>query len=182
MRDMNFFSPYIVNRKKNKFIILITISIVVLIAIIISSLMFFYNYKIKSLKQSIEENKEALLSQVNLEKLKEIEKYTKNIEIMTDYFQSASIIKEKIENINIINTNIFKTISDSLPKDVSLDDISISSNSLTFSGSCNSKISIAEFEHNLKISEKFKHVYITTIEKYKDNTYSFVGKCEIIGD
>lgn len=182
MRDINFFSPYIVNRKKNKSIILISIAIIFFIAISVSSLMLFYNYKIKSLKHDIEENKRVLHSQENLEKLNEIEKYTKNIEIMTNYFQTASIIKEKIENINIINTEIFKTISDSLPKDVSLDDISILSSNIKFSGSCNSKISIAEFEHNLKMSGKFENVYITMIEKYEDYNYSFVGKCEIIGD
>jgi len=178
MIDFNFFSPYISVRKtsKNRSIV------IVLGSIILAAFIFgFYGWtvlKTKSIQKDISSMETYLASKDTIKKLSEVRNMKEKLAIMNKYFDIAMEINTKIERFDIINTLLLKDISSSIPKDISFQTMSITSESIYIRGKSDNRQSIAELEYNLKEISRFSSVHITSISQSTEDIDGFTFDIE----
>lgn len=179
MRDINFFSSYIRHSEKIKK----RVSYIVLFSFVFISILsltyYYYIVMTSELNTKIAKNQMFLSLKENKQKLDEIENLKYRIDVLRNYTNTSDKIKLEIEKLNIINSSLLKDISTSIPKEITLGEINIDTEEIYFYGFSNDKISIAQFEYNLK--KVFDYVFVYSISK-EDSIYYFDGYCKLKGD
>lgn len=197
--DFNFFESYIGTHKKKKFKHLyITLIASTLTLLFLTS--FIWNYiKISNTKQEIDKMKQTIDSSQTKIKLDEAAKLKKKYDVLNKYYAQAYSITSAIENKEIISSKLIEKICLNIPQKLSFKSFNItvgekgSGASIQIQGTAESRVSIAEFEHNLKVLNEVKEVQVSNIAEVttegKDNSanvdnnsdlsYSFTIKCTL---
>ena len=131
--------------------------------------------------QLAEKNIVDLEQQLNdptfVKQLKEAEE--KEAEIANIQAERAFLEKVDIgiKDIDTVTTNLLSLIAKNVTNDLFLTDIDVKLNEITLTGKSKSKLSIAQFEYNIRSSELFDNIYVDSI-KLEDETkaYDFVIK------
>ena len=180
MKDFNFFEPYIKNeilsRNKRLAITLsaIIISFIMVIVYITNGIYITNEKKQIAILQNMLSSKNAqhAIEELNLEE--------KKFAILQDYYSKVSTIKKDIMNKNKIDNEFIDKILSTIPQKVYFNSMSINSKSIQIQGYANSRISIAELEHNLKELKIFSKVYIPAISANEDkNKFVFSITCAL---
>ena len=182
--ELNFFKPFLVSKRDKK----IrggggkggSIISILLTAIVIIILVAYAVYSMTSI-QLAESNIVRLEQQLNdpkfAKQLKEAEE--KENEIASIKAERAFIEKVDtgIKDIDTITTNLLNLMAKNVTNDLYLTDIDVKLNEIVLSGVSKSKLSIAQFEYNIRASELFDNIYVDSI-KLEDETkaYDFVIK------
>ncbi|MBI6873862.1 PilN domain-containing protein [Clostridium aciditolerans] len=197
--DFNFFESYIGTRKKKKFKHLhITLIASTLTLVFLTS--FIWNYiKISNTKQEIDQIKQTIDSPQTKVKLDGAVKLKKKYDVLNKYYAQAYSITSAIENRAIISSKLIEKICLNIPQKLSFKSFNItvgdkgSGSSIEIQGTAESRVSIAEFEHNLKGLNEVKEVQISNIteltadgkgtsintDNNSDLSYSFIIKCTL---
>lgn len=175
MKDINFFSYHINSKKKNT-----KKSMNIFVFIIVSIIVFggftgWAKWKIKSLEQAIDDTNKTLESKDLIDKITELNDDKQKKRIMLKYYDAVTDINNKFTSIQNIESNVICKIAECMPKEMSLQILSIDEKGIVMQGSCNNRTSIAEFEHNLKLMNEFKKVHVKSIDNLNDeeDTYIF---------
>lgn len=179
MNDLNFFSIYKTNVKKTRDekVYVYIIATIVTTCILLS--FSFCVVKIMIINKEIADYSIKLNSKELQTKLLEAEEINNKLDILSKYDDSLNKVSSNIKVIDIINDELLINISDSIPADVSFDEMDMDGYELKIKGVSTTRTSIAEFQHNLKQYSQFKIVHVSKIEagKYVGDDYTFEMTC-----
>lgn len=180
MRDYNFFRYYFQVRQKSDFKIIIASGIAFLIVGILGVTYIWGNFKIKNLKEEISKYEEIINSPSYKETYVKKGNLEKKTKILNEYNTAVASINDIIDDSDIINSDIFKTVDSVLPQDVLFQSLSISNDSLNIQGTASSRVSVAEFQHNLESTGSFDNINVSAISSTNnENGYSFTLTCKL---
>lgn len=198
--DFNFFQPYIGVYKRKRFKHLYTTAAIVTLASLFAT-SFIWNYiKIDNTKHDIDKMKKTVDSPQTQITLDEADKVKKKYDALNKYYTQANSITSAIRNKDIISSKLMSDICSNIPSKISFKSFNVTvgekgiGGSIEIQGTAESRVSIAEFEHNVKALEKIKEVQVSNITELnidekgdttenKDNNvspeYSFTIKCTL---
>lgn len=170
MKDFNFFSPYL-NEKRNKQLKkLYIIAVCSIFAIGLISFTAINIYQIDKLKSEISKVESYLGSKDTIELLKKYEDTKKQTDQMKVYYEKFAAVDTVFKNAETIGTELLDQLSSVLPKDAFLLSLSINSRDIELRFSVDKIVSAAEIEHNLKALDIFETVHISTVTSREENT------------
>jgi len=117
---------------------------------------------------------DALGALIDVSRITEKEAEIANIQAERAFLEKVDI---GIKDIDTVTTNLLSLIAKNVTNDLFLTDIDVKLNEITLTGKSKSKLSIAQFEYNIRSSELFDNIYVDSI-KLEDETkaYDFVIK------
>lgn len=182
-KDYNFFAPYIKSEKtgKNKTLYKIVISAVLLF---LFTTTFIWNFiQINNTKKDIEKMNKIINAPESKAILAEGKELSNKYNILKKYYDGVSIIRGNIDKKSIIGSNLIREISSAIPQSVSFKSITINEDKIQIQGLGESRVNIAEFQHNLKELEEIKDVQVMTINENSNSEanlgYNFTLKCTL---
>ncbi|RKD34589.1 PilN domain-containing protein [Thermohalobacter berrensis] len=181
MNDINFFLPYIESsrRSRNRLIYYVTVTFLLITILIGIYLTNFF--RIAKLKKEINRIEEYINSEKVKEKIAEVNERKRKIELMKKYTDILIEVNGSIDKKDVITSSLFFDISSLLPKDMFFQAINLSSEEIIIQGYSQKRISIAEYEHNLKGLNYLKYVHVLNISEQDEGIYTFTIKC-LFGD
>ncbi|WZL71462.1 PilN domain-containing protein [Clostridiaceae bacterium 35-E11] len=184
MHDLNFFSPYIevkkTSRKKQFYGIISVISVL----IVIGSIFAVNEMQIRNLEKELKMIQHNLQSEKIAEQIKDIEEQKRKLTLMKTYYDALYEVNEKIGYINVINKDLLTSITEQIPPSITFQLMAFSWEELQVQGEADSRIAIAELEHNFKNIKAFRQVHVVNISKSTEgsNHYEFTLKCRLKGE
>ncbi|MGB7606079.1 MAG: PilN domain-containing protein [Lutisporaceae bacterium] len=170
MKDFNFFSPYL-NEKRNKQLKkLYIIAVCSIFAIGLISFTAINIYQIIKLKSEIGKVESYLGAKETIELLKKYEDTKKETDQMKAYYEKIAAVDTELKNIEAVSTELLDQLSSVLPKDAFLLSLSINSRDVELQYSVDKIVSAAEIEHNLKALDIFETVHINIVTSREENT------------
>ncbi len=179
MKDLNFFSPYIKSKKLSFNKIALTGAIIGGLVIVMVGLFIWNNSKINKLNEEIASMEKFINNENTLKQLAEIKGIKSKLSIMKDYHGRLIEINDKYDSIDLIDTKLINTISDAIPIKTSIEVLNIATDNIQMQGISDSRVSIAEFEHNLKETNLFQAVHVSDISEQseEDVYYMYIINC-----
>lgn len=179
LKDLNFFSPYIKSKKLSFNKIALTGAIIGGLVIVMVGLFIWNNSKINKLNEEIASMEKFINNENTLKQLAEIKEIKSKLSIMKDYHGRLIKINDKYDSIDLINTKLINTISDAIPIKASIEVLNIATDNIQMQGISDSRVSIAEFEHNLKETNLFQTVHVSDISEQseEDVYYMYIINC-----
>ncbi len=173
MKDLNFFSSYSkkVDRKAlDKYTLINLLLIVVVVGVAAYGI---YNHLyIKRLQNDVAFKKNELKTTLENPKIKKVLIREEEVKGMKDDIEKIKALDEYISDKDFIDEVLLEDIRSSIPKLLFIDTISINQDNVRIEGKAKDKKSIAQFEHNLRNTEKFDKVFISEIIE-NDNHHAF---------
>lgn len=170
MKDFNFFSPYL-NEKRNKQLKrLYIMAVCSIFAIGLIAFTAINIYHIDKLKSEIGKVEDYLGSKDTIELLKKYEDTKKKTDQMKVYYEKLAAADTTFKNAETISTGLLDQLSSVLPKDAFLLSLSINNRDIELQFSVDKIVAAAEIEHNLKALDIFKTVHINTVTSRDKNT------------
>jgi hypothetical protein len=184
MKDFNFFEPYQNAKKASK---LKGVYITLCVIVFLSSYIGLYKWNDSRIEQAKKQVAEV-------EKKFDVKKYDKldnkrvSIEkrynLLKEYYENLQGVEESIYSKDVIGNDILDRIGSTIPKNVYIFAMSLSEKNIQIQGSADTRITAAEFVHNLKSLEIFEKVYIPGINELNgdendEKEYSFSVICTL---
>jgi Tfp pilus assembly protein PilN len=181
MRDINFFSPYIYVKKKSKKKYVYIGLVVALFIGLIGGFTTINILKEKQLEKEVIAIQAEVANEETAKKLQAIEEKKRKIELLTKHYDMVTKINKEIDQIDLIQSNLLKTIGNTLPKETFIKSMVINTGSIQFQGGAKGRIPIAELEHNLKQTNLFHDVHVNMIneEINEEESYSLNNQFNI---
>lgn len=183
MRDFNFFQPYLGIEKESKnkkhyvWGLAILMSSFIFISLIWNSISFFL------LKGDIAKLNSELKTPEIQEKYNKTTLVFKKHELLTKYNDEIDVIYTAVKGREIVNSNMIKSLSDALPKDVYFKNLVVDGQAISINAISKSRISIGEFQHNVKNLSFIKDTHVSNINSSSganaQEEYSFSIKCTL---
>jgi type IV pilus assembly protein PilN len=141
----------------------------------------FNMYEANKLEVEIAGLKNYLESQEVVKKSKEVKEKKRKMEVMNKYYNIVEEMNMDMDNIDIIGSDFMEKISSTIPKNLFIKTISITIEEAEMQGVADSRVPIAEFEHNLKGLDLFKNVHVSIINKEgeESSNYIFAIRCTL---
>ncbi len=174
MRDFNFFSPYIESKKTSTTKYIYISSVIFLIVAIVGGTLFYTGRQIKQLNKEINGYQTYLNSQEVIEKLRDVEEKKKRVMIMKEYQSTLEDIHAKMDYSSKTNSLLLNQISSSVPQNLFLKNMSVSNEIIQLQGISENRVSIAEFERNLKNLDVFREIHVSRINRESEESNSYV--------
>ena len=189
MRDFNFFSSSLkeVKRIRRKQLL---ISICILIFILIIGGLYMMTTNTRSdIEDEILTLKVYIDSPEVAAKALEIKEKKVELEVLLKYHDTLQAVKIDLENSDVINSELLETVNSTIPQGIFFRNIMLSSGIITINGLTDSRVSVAEFYHNLKELGIFYEInvgaisYIEIIEEgvVVSADYTFDIQCMLKG-
>lgn len=163
MKDFNFFSPYLNEKRSKNLKILYIIAVCSLFAIALISFSVINIYQIKKLNSEIGKAESYLGSKEIIELLRKYEDTKKQTEQMKHYYKQIETVDTEFKNSKTVSTKLLDELSSVMPKDAFLLSLSTNSRDLELQYLINNMEAAAEIEHNLKALDIFEKVHINVI-------------------
>ena len=167
MKDFNFFEPYLhiakkkTKEAKKKSPVKLILKVIALIVIIGSPIFVFGSIFLAN--KAIDEMNEIINSPEMQEALTRVDqKRVYASELQTLQKDLIQIHKKLLES-DIIRKEHLLAVLSSIPENVNIDMVDLSSEECTISGSAYSRDAIAEFEYNLRKSKRFEGLLLENI-------------------
>lgn len=183
MNDLNFFSPYIEPPKTSKKKQFYGIILVMGLLLVMGSIVVGNEIKIRQLQNELKGLQQNLQSEKIAKQIQVIEEQNRKVTLMKTYYDALYEINEKMGYLNVINKDLLMAITEKIPPDITFKLMSFSWEEFQVQGEANSRIAIAELEHNLKSINAFRQVHVVNISKDTENGnhYEFTLKCRLKG-
>ena len=165
MSRMNFFTPYIEQQEKGqslfrKLILLGTVAVVLVLGV--GGFFFFQTYAANS---DIQQMQEQLAQPAMQEKQAQMEAFKTQAETGRNYLQELQRVKSHYEQIDLIDIELMDTLSSTLPTGVVFQNLSLTINQMTVTGTAPSREAIAEMEYNMEQTELFHTLHVSNITR-----------------
>ncbi len=168
MRDFNFFEAF-EQKKKRSDGPRVGYPLVLILVILAAAAWPAYNfYQLSQLNTSIAEHEQRLTTDPRYPLFQEVEQ--KQVELAEEQsrLQSLEASAELIHSREVIDELLLYTIVSSMPEDTSLNSMNISGRNINVTGTARSKPAIAEFEYNIRNTERFEMIFIPSITESED--------------
>jgi len=178
MKDFNFFEPYLKNEvlSRNKRIAITVLAIIVTFVMLIVHITNSININNQEKEIAILEN--MMNSKNAKEAIKELSLEEKEYDILEEYYKRVEVIKGNIISKDRINNELLDNILSTIPQKVYFNTMSMNGKGIQIQGYADSRISIAELEHNIKSLKIFSKVYIPAIStNEKEDKFIFSITC-----
>lgn len=168
------------NKAKNKNFGRLIAAFVVIVPCIIALLLYGYNYytDYKFYKNEIIRMNDYINNEEILDLTQKYENIHKNLKDMDNYAEITKIAESLIKNVDIVNIDIFKDISMSIPDYTYIQSVQIGNedgnDKLYLQCTSTDLASIAQFEKNLKDLDYIESSFITTINNGDSHTYVII--------
>lgn len=174
--DVNFFSVYRAaqdtdaNKKFNiTAISVLAGSLVIIIAV--TAVLLFSDMSVNRLNRS---NQEYLKSSEASNIESGLAKAKTKLSAINQYKQAAQRVSEGFKSLPEPDSDMLSLIASKMPGDVTVTDITYSSDTLTITGTCTDNLSPAVFVHSLEATQKFNAVNYKSVAKKSDgSTFDF---------
>lgn len=168
MRDFNFFSPYLEYKKKSTKKVFHTVIIVLIIIIPTFGIYSYNQYKITKLENRLSALQDSMTSNERVEGIKKYKEVEKKLEVLKQYFTALNNVNDKINRLDVINSELFNKLESVFPKTVFIRNLSVTTNEIQMQGVSKDKIAVAELQHNLKELKIFDKVHVSIITNESD--------------
>jgi len=163
MRDLNYFEPYIAEQrgaeKKQKTILVVIL--ILTIGVITFPVINFI--RINSMENDIAAINTILDDPDAVVQMQRVTDKRDLVNTLENQLKLLVNIDQGIENIDVINSLIINGIMATIPEDLFLKSMSVTSDNIIILGSAKDKGTIAEFEYNLRLTEAFEGIFIPSI-------------------
>lgn len=181
MRDFNFFAPYEQEPKKktsgsNVLMIVAAGLLAICLALVIFNLM-----TLNSLNKSIADVESKMNDETFKAKVANVEaKQAELTSLKADktFFDALDVV---LDRQNEVNEAVVRLISEQVPDNLHLTDLSIVEEKIDIKGKAYNKVAVAQFQHNLRQTEEFKNLFVSEMIK-EDAYYNFSITLEAKGD
>ena len=174
MHDFNFFEPYLTRGRQQesassfKYDLLIIFLLIALTAWPAYNLVRGFQLKREtaSLKAEVVTNEKYAL----LDESKSLDQYVKKLQ---EQLKSVSDVDTNLKGSVWLNEPFLFSLLSTVPKDVQVEDFLVYSDKLVeISGVASNKPAIAEFERNLRETDRFESLYVESMSN-ENGTYNF---------
>ncbi|WP_176461843.1 PilN domain-containing protein [Anaeromicrobium sediminis] len=179
MRDFNFFSHYIDTKKTSKKRLIHLSLIGITITLVIGSITFANIQRANKIEKEIQDLKNYLNSEERIKKSNELEEIKRKMKITNSYYTIVEAINTDMDKVDIVSSSLMEKISSSTPKDLFIKTISLTVKDGQMQGVAKSRVTIAEFVHNLKKIDLVENVHVSIINKEsrENSSYIFAIRC-----
>lgn len=181
MRDINFFLPYQEKPPKTRYDMLILFALFAIVSVAILFLEIEMNSKIKSIESEIMDKQLYLNSSDVKNKLEIVDEKTSRLEYLKKILINLDSLESILNVKGVIHIGLFNDINESVPENVYIKTLNISGDQVTINGFADSYDSVAQFQYQLKLNDKFESVEVPTIseDSFGNFLYSLSGKLKI---
>jgi Tfp pilus assembly protein PilN len=168
-QQLNFFSPYI---KKEKLSPLKRTAVVFLfVFLIIIASYGVLQVRLMMIKKSIDDKKEILANytEIELQYLAETKQKVDNLLIFQEQMKKTEY---EINNIDYLGYDLLEKFFANVPVGITFDNLSLTRSEWHLTGTADSRVAIAEFEHNLRSDGRFGAFRLPSISP-TENRFSF---------
>lgn len=175
MRDFNFFEPYLqVVKKKNKGTkkkspLISILKVMVMIGIIVMPLYIFGHIYMDN--RAIDEMNETLNSPEIQEALKRVDEKRAYVTELSQFQRDLIKIHKHLADSDIILKDQINAIGYALPENVNIIAISLSNEECKIEGSAFTRDAIAEYQFNLRKTDKFENILLKNIDGASNEFY-----------
>lgn len=175
MKNINFFSPFIQQRRKIKLYQRVFLAFIVIIIIIAAGIDYGY-YSYKSFLEYKIANQSLKLNSKEYNQIKnQVKSLEKEINLLNQFFTQNKNMK--INQLDIINLEKLKLIFDkSIRLAIIINKLSVNNQQIILEATSNTKDNIIMFQNNIK--QKFSNTYIYYIRKKSDKLFLFKIICQ----
>lgn len=183
MMDLNFFEPYSKDKKQKKSgkggsVLPYFLAGILLIAII--GITIYNIFSTMMLNKAIDEYQKEINDPVKLSKLKEVEEKEAQIKTIEKERAFLEMLETDMKNVDSITKSLMELIASKITNNLYLTTINVNLREISIEGNSLSKLEIAQFEYNIRSSNKFDNIYIDRISKVVSETpmpyYTFTMK------
>ena len=178
MKDYNFFSVYIDDKKADQKKKVYAITIGVILACLVTGLISHNFIRIKQVKQDIE----GIENYINNPKIAKTNTNIISTKLTIKLMKEYSLLVEEIGNeLNeeyLKYMDVFEIIDKSTPEKMYISQLDINRDTATISGTTADRTKVAYFQHNLRAKKDIRDVIVTVIHNDEDQKkYSYNIKC-----
>lgn len=181
-QDMNFFSAFTKKKNNDKTVLILAAVIALVVLLIVGTT----SYNLIATFINKREAREYITKLDNLQaQVTESNLVNTEIDALTKYNTLLTDLNDVVESREVVNTALLDNISSTLPSDFNILSIDIDNSTINISATAKSKISVAEFQHNLKSGgfERIKDVEINSISwNPTANCWNISAKCKLKED
>ncbi len=165
MKDLNFFEPYIENReiKLNKMFFLYLIIGLGFIYLIGTGAM--NQLKLIKLKSEVDRLQLVAENPNTINKVNEVMAKEEEVNTFREEVSKIQIVDQKIQDDEIIDDELLRSITSKLPEGLFLTSITVQSREIQLLGVAQDRWSVAEFAKGLEILEDIETIYISNISQ-----------------
>ena len=173
--DMNFFAPYVGEKKEKQNRNLYIYSVGAFLTVFILGSLVWNTTTIILLNSKIKYYNTELSNPEIIEKIAKYDDLNNKGNILTSYDKSVTNILSSLETREVVTSNLLDKLSSSLPSEVTFNNITINNNEISIQAVSTTRESIAEVQHNLRELKNIQDVYISGISG--EEIYNFNIKC-----
>ena len=177
MKDFNFFSQYLLekrNKHLNKLFIFLVSSLLIIGLLSFYTLNIYYINKYKSEISMVE-------SYLNSEQTKELlnvyEDMKKKTEIVNTYYNKMFEVDKALNARNMVNTSLLNKLSSVMPQDSYILSCTINNRDIELNYSVKDLVPVAELEHNLRELDIFENVHVSIVNA--EVSYRAIISCSL---
>lgn len=178
-RDINFFSNYLIKNQDQRNRSIYQYVYFGIIGTFVVGTFAFNQFQTLHLKGTISKLQDELASPSVTEKIDESDWVYQMLEVLNQYNQDVTSLVDNIQSRDVVTSTLLDQISSTLPSAVVLGSLNITSTSITMQATSESRIAIAEVQHNLKQLPFISDVYIGAISS--EAPYSISITCTVTG-
>jgi Tfp pilus assembly protein PilN len=177
MKDFNFFSPYLQEKRNKRLKRNYTITIVSLVIIGLLSFAVLNTYQINQYKSEISKVESYLNAEQTKKLQTKYEETKKSMSIVNKYYDKMLEVDKALNAQNTIHTSLLDKLSSVMPQDSNIVSMSINMKDLEIKYSIIDLIPLAELEHNLRALDIFDKVHVSIVDA--DINYHAIISCRL---
>lgn len=175
--DMNFFAPYVGEKKEKQNKNLYIYSVGAFLSVFILGSLVWNTANIMLLNNKIKYYNNELNKPEVIEKIAKYDDLNNKGNILNSYDKSVTAILSSLKTREIVTSNLLDKLSASIPSEVTFKNITINNNEISIQAVSTTREAIAEVQHNLRELNNINDVYISGISG--EEVYNFNIKCQL---
>ena len=173
--DMNFFAPYVGEKKEKQNKNLYIYSVGAILALFILGSLVLNTTSIIILNNKIKYYNNELSKSEVIEKIAKYDDLNNKQNILNSYNKSITNIVYSLKTREIVTNNLLDKLSSSIPSDITFNNVTISNSEVSIQAVSTTREAIAEVQHNLRELDNIEDVYISGISG--EDVFNFNIKC-----
>lgn len=175
--DMNFFAPYVGEKKEKQNKNLYIYSVGAFLSVFILGSLVWNTANIIILNSKIKYYNNELNKPEVIEKIAKYDDLNNKGNILNSYDKSVTAILSSLKTREVVTSNLLDKLSASIPSEVTFNNITINNNEISIQAVSTTREAIAEVQHNLRELNNINDVYISGISG--EEIYNFNIKCQL---
>jgi type IV pilus assembly protein PilN len=184
MREINFFTPYILSKRTNRIGLSRTIIAFVFMIVLCTGFYGWNLYKINKYEADIISYETFLLNPANIAAEKNFAETRKKMDILNQYSDGLVSVEKEFTERGILGSVYLNKLNSAIPHAIYLENMNISYNNVSINGISSSRNAIAEYQHNLLKLGLFEDVFVSILSNTDKGSsdIEFSVNCMLRGD